>query len=217
MNRTITIRGRGRATLKPDLTVIRFTLKSTDPVYDAAMEKEEKMLAGLKNALLPCGFTEEELKTSDFSVSAEYENVRDPKGNYKNVFIGYACVQRMTLEFDFDTKKLSRVLSSVSSCLADPELSVNFSVKDRDAANKMLLENAAKDAKEKAEILAAASGVSLGSLVSVLYGVSDRNFVSPTSFRAEAKCMAVNRSADMSFVPEDIKLEDTVTFLWEIC
>ena len=38
MDRTITVKGTGNVSVKPDLTIISFTLKSIDKNYDKAME-----------------------------------------------------------------------------------------------------------------------------------------------------------------------------------
>ena len=48
MNRTITIKGIGKLSLKPDLTVVSLTLKTVRAGYDKAMDKAAKHLEQLR-------------------------------------------------------------------------------------------------------------------------------------------------------------------------
>ena len=63
----------------------------------------------------------------------------------------------MKLEFDFNTGVLSKVLSAVGKAPVEPNLNIQFSVKDKDAVSEELLVRAAENAKKKAEILTKAS------------------------------------------------------------
>lgn len=214
--RTITVRGTGNVSLRPDLTVVTMTLRTLDESYDISMEKSAKMLDALTLSLEAAGFAKDQLKTSDYNVSTEYESVRDENGNYRNVFKGYACVLGLKLEFAFDTAVLSKVLSAIAGCVAEPELTVRFTVSDKENAAEMLLRDASANAKKKAQILADASGVGLGELVSVDYSLGEKDLHSPTNYRMDAKCMAFGNAVNMDIVPEDVRIRDTVTFVWSI-
>lgn len=216
MDRTITVRGTGSVSVAPDLTVLRVTLKSLDKEYEKAMADASAQIAKLQAAVQAVGFAEEDLKTESFNVCSEYEGVQDERGNYKNVFKGYACMHAMKLEFAFDTKLLSAVLSAAAKSTAEPELNISFTVKDKNAVSEALLKNAAENARQKAEILCAASGVRLGELLSVNYDWSELHMVSPTSFGMERQCMAKNAMADMAFHPDDISVSDSAAFVWQI-
>ena len=217
MERTISVTGTGSVSVQPNQIVVSLTLRTVDPDYDRSMKQSSELLEQLKQALAGIGFDEETLKTTQFNVSAEYESIRNPKGEYRNVFRGYAVLHGLKLAFDFDSARLSQVLSAVSRSVADPELSVQFTVKDRNAVSEALLTDAAANAKKKAEILARASGVTLGSLLSIQYDWGDRPMYSPTAFRMEAKCAAYGSMADsMNFSPDQIELTDSAAFVWEI-
>ena len=218
MSRTITVKGTGHISLTPDTTVVTMTLKAKDKDYEKAMTDAAGIFDNLKSAVRDCGFDEKELKTTCFNVYTEYDGVQDERGIYKNVFSGYCCVNTVKLSFDFDTRLLSRVLSAVASCIAEPELNIQFTVRDKDAAADELLKTAAENARHKAEILTAASGVKLGQLVSVDYNRGEMNAFSRTECVMDRKCYAAAGGVnDMSFEPENIELDDTVTFVWEIC
>ena len=218
MNRTITIKGIGKLSLKPDLTVVSLTLKTVRAGYDKAMDKAAKHLEQLRSAIAEIGFTKDDLKTTSFDVGTEYENERDKNGNYKQIFVGYQVTHGLKLEFDFDSQRPSKVLGAIAVCIAEPELNVQFTVKDKEAVDAALLQSACANAKAKAEILTKASGVTLGELVSIDYNWSELHLYSLTHYEMDPPCMARASAAPtaMDIEPDDIDVSDSVTFVWEI-
>jgi len=214
MDRTITVRGTGKVSLPPDQVEITLTLTAENKDYDGAMTRAADQLEALRAALTAIGHREKALKTTHFDVSTRYDYHHDSKGNATRIFLGYACTQNLRLVFPFDAARLGETLSAVSACAADPELNVRFTVADPSALSDALLRSAAESARQKAEVLAAASGVELGELVKVWYSWGDRDFASPTRFEAANGLMRAK--ASMDFTPEDIDLTDQATFTWEI-
>ena len=217
MPKTITVKGTGKVSAKPDYVVISMSLSSQDMEYDKAMELAADELEQLKNALCGAGFDEKALKTSNFNVRTDYINLKDADGNYRNEFNGYVVLHAIKLGFDFDTTRLSKVLSAVSGCLSNPELSIKFTVKDASAVNEEMLRLASRNAKHKAEILCDASGVELGALLSVDYSWGELDLVSATNYRMAGECMRMSElSRGVDIEPDDIEISDTATFVWEI-
>jgi len=218
MPRTITVKGMGRVTTSPDYVVISMSLMAQDNDYEETMELAAKKIEYLNASLEEIGFEKKSVKTTNFNVRTDYERVKDRSGNYKSVFNGYICSHRLKVEFDFDTKRLAQTLYAISKCLAEPELSISFTVKDPSAVNKELLKSATINAKEKAQILCEASGVELGQLLTIDYNWGELNIVSHTDYMLEEKCMAmpVGGLADIEIEPDDIDVSDTATFVWEI-
>lgn len=218
MPRTITVKGMGRVTTAPDYVVISMSLEAHEQDYEATMELAAKKIEQLNTSLEEIGFEKKSVKTTNFNVRTDYEREKDRNGNYKSVFNGYICSHRLKVEFDFDTKRLAQTLYAISRCLAQPELSISFTVKDPSAVNKELLKSATINAKEKAQILCEASGVELGQLLAIDYNWGELNIVSHTDYMLEEKCMAmpVGGLADMDIEPDDIDVSDTATFVWEI-
>ncbi|MDD6435388.1 MAG: SIMPL domain-containing protein [Clostridiales bacterium] len=218
MPRTITVKGMGRVTTAPDYVVISMSLEAHEQEYEATMELAAKKIDQLNTSLEEIGFEKKSVKTTNFNVRTDYERAKDRNGNYKSVFNGYICSHRLKVEFDFDTKRLAQTLYAISRCLAQPELSISFTVKDPSAVNKELLRSATVNAKEKAQILCEASGVELGQLLTIDYNWGELSIVSHTDYMLEEKCMAmpVGGLADMNIEPDDIDVSDTATFVWEI-
>lgn len=218
MPRTITVKGMGRVTTAPDYVVISMSLEAHEKNYEATMGLAANKIEQLNASLAEIGFEKKSVKTTNFNVRTDYDRVKDKNGNYSSVFNGYICTHRLKVEFDFDTKSLARTLYAISSCLANPELSISFTVKDPSAVNTELLKSATINAKKKAQILCEASGVELGQLLTIDYNWGELNIVSRTDYMLEEKCMAmpVGGLADIDIEPDDIDVSDTATFVWEI-
>lgn len=214
--RTITVKGIGAVSVKPDLIVLRLSMETAEYEYDAAMKTAAEKIDFLNKALEAAGFEKKSAKTADFRVRADYDSLNDGKGNYTSVFMGYKCRHELKIEFDFDTKRLAKALSEISKCIAKPEISIDFTVKDSSAVSGELLKAAVKNAREKAEILCAASGAKLGELLSIDYNWGELHLYSATDYDVEGKCMMFGAADDMDIEPEEIKARDTATFAWEI-
>ena len=214
--RTITVKGIGAVSVKPDLIVLRLSMVTSEYEYDAAMKAAAEKIDFLNKALEAAGFEKKSAKTADFRVRADYDRLNDGKGNYTSVFMGYKCRHELKIEFDFDTKRLAKALSEISKCIAKPEISIDFTVKDSSAVSGELLKAAVKNAREKAEILCAASGAKLGGLLSIDYNWGELHLYSATDYDVEGKCLMLGEADDMDIEPEEIKARDTATFEWDI-
>lgn len=219
MMRTITVKGVGSVSARPDYITLSLGIETQEKEYDDAMQKATERINSLEAASQKVGFEKGDLKTTSFNVSTSYESVKDRSENYKREFAGYNCSYRLKLAFDFDGKRLAEVLSAISISGAKPELSIAFTVKDATKVSEELLMSATKNAREKAEILCRASGAELGILQSIDYNWGELNIVSRTSYEMEdciMPMMALRECATPEIEPDDIDLRDTATFVWEI-
>ena len=216
--KTITVKGTGNVSVKPDYVVISMSLNTQNRDYETAMREAADKIEHINKSLQTMGFEKESVKTTDFNVRTHYESKKDPLGNYYRVFEGYVINHRLKVSFDFDTKVLSMALATIAHCIAEPELSIGFTVKEPAAVNEALLKSAAENAKRKAEILCAASGVKLGELVNIDYNWGELNIYSRTNYDMEADCMkcCAYEPFSLDIDPDDINASDTVTFVWEI-
>lgn len=217
MNRTITVKGIGKVKTKPDYIHITLTLQTQELEYDTTMEKAAVVLDNLRYSLMKIGFQKEDLKTSDFNVQTAYENERGRDGNYVRRFKGYVCRHVLQLAFDFDMDRLSLALATIAKSLSEPQLSIQFTVKDKDAVAAELLKSASENARAKAKILTEASGVKLGELVTIDYNWGELQLYSPTQYAMEDRCLASAPCASsIDIEPDDIESSDSVTFVWTL-
>ncbi len=215
--RTIRVTGRGQLKLHPDATRITVSLEGLYPEYGDALRRSSEDTESLRDLLEGFGFLRSELKTLSFQVDAEYEGYQE-EGVYRQRFSGYRYRHRMKVEFPSDNQRLGKLLYALARCPAKPEFSLSYTVGDPEAAKNALLGKAMADAMEKAAVLGRAAEVSLGQIQSIDYSWGEISFESrpmERSMPASAKTMAEG-SFDMDIEPEDIRVSDTVTVLWEI-
>ncbi len=215
--KTITVKGIGTAAVKPDLVVLSLSLTTLHIDYESSMRDAADKVEALNRSLSSLGFEKDSAKTTDFDINAEYVSKKDKNGNYYREFQGYKVTHEIKVSFDFDTKILSRVLSTIALCTSEPELSVRFTVKDPSAVRDLLLQNAADNACRKAKVLCAALDTELGEIISIDYNWGEVNIYSPTRYRAlEDYCCASADAINIDIEPDDVSATDTVTFVWEI-
>lgn len=216
MNRKIIVKGTGYASVEPDLLVVTLVVNSKDIEYETAMQKATEASHQLADALEGVHFTKEDLKTTDFNVNTAYKSVKDTNGNYQSIFNGYKVHQTFRLEFALDFNQLAKAITAISKLTVEPELNIQFTVKDSAGVSEALLKSATQNAKKNAMILADASGVQLGDLIHIDYNWSRIDLYSQTDYRMRASSMKLSEEINPHIVPEDIDVTDTVTFVWEI-
>lgn len=215
MARTITVKGIGKVSARPDYVVLSMTLQSNHMDYDKAMDMAASHIQHLNETLAAIGFEKGSVKTTNFNVHTDYDRVKDRNENYKSVFNGYEVTHNLKLAFDFDMERLSQALAAIAGCLSHPQLSVAFTVKDATAINEEMLRSATANAKRKAEILCEASGVTMGDLIAIDYNWGELDIYSHTRYDCCEDAMPLMaKSIDID--PDDIDVSDTATFVWEI-
>lgn len=219
MERTIKVKGQGKMAVKPDIIQLIFRVSDTKKTYEEVMEEANSLTKTLKDVLEKLGFQRDDLKTTEFNIQTQYENYQDIKHTWKQKFVGYEFKHGLKIEFDADNELLGKVLYGITHSNVNPQIQLHFTVKDKDAVKNILLEQAVKDSAQKAKLLADASNVVLGNIISIDYSWEEISMVSrPMNMLAGARCMnaSLGGSYDMDIEAEDILVEDTVTVVWEI-
>lgn len=208
--KTITIKGVGTVSVKPDYITIMLRIASKDKDYSKAIDNANERIAMLQKSITSVGFAKEDLKTLMFRVNTFYDN------DVKKQKATYVCNYSLKLSFDLDTNRLAQALNSISDSGADANFNIQFTVKNPEKVNQELLKSAAENARQKAEILCAAAGVNLGELVSINYDWGEVSVVSASSYSMNREMVRGISSPVPEFEPEDIQANDTATFIWEI-
>lgn len=213
MARSITVKGVGKYSAKPDIIQLTLELFAKDPQYGGAMTLAGNQLEALRNALLPLGIDREQLKTAEFCVETRYESRKDGEDSYKSYLVGYSVKHTLKLEFDLDTRRLGLILGAIAESGSNPTMDILFRMNDMENINAAVLESAAHNARAKAEVLAKASGVALGALQSIDYDWDEVLF-SSVKFRMSDSAPVAGAPIDVE--PRDISVSETVTFVWEM-
>lgn len=203
---------------RPDFVILTMKLEAKDKEYDKAMELAAKQLEQPNTSLTAIGFEKESVRRRIFMWIRITIATKTSWAITSVSFSGFVCRHNLKLSFDFDMKRLSQALAASATCLAQPELSIAFTVKDPTAVNDALLREATINAKKKAELLCEASGVTLGQLLTIDYNWGELNIYSDTRYDMAEDClMALPTSAtSIDIEPDDIDVRDTATFVWEI-
>lgn len=217
--REMRVTGRGRISVKPDRIRLMLTLSDVKKDYDKALKEASAKSAELQKAFCGCGFSEEDLKTVNFSVDAEYTGYSDKDGNWKQRFVGYRFNQMLKIEFPLDNDRLGQILYALAKSGVKSEFRIQYTVSNPEACRNELLGKAVSDAKEKAAILAEASGVKLGAIQAIDYSFGTMEIYSePVNFRSMkvAESCCEDNAYGMNIVADDIQLDDNVTVSFEI-
>jgi uncharacterized protein YggE len=217
--RTITVRGSGAASAAPDTIELNMTINKLDKDYAKAMAQSSQAVVKLEDLAEAVGLAKTDLKTVTFNVSTRTSSYQDRlTKEWRDKFLGYEVTNRLRLAFAFDTDCLNNILSRLSQLEdLDPNLSIRFTIKDDASLKDQVLLSATSSARHRAELLAQASGVTLGDLQEINYSWGRVDFYSETEY--QPKMLKANMMMEveaMAFTPEDIEVSDEVTFVWEI-
>lgn len=205
----IRVQGHGNVSSTPDTIILGLTLESEHKEYDKAMEDSAQRLELLRQAMPKAGLDAERLKTESFGVSVAQDY---NQGRY--IFRGYCAKHHLSLELPYERKQLGCVFATVTGCKARATLTLTFTVSDPEAVKRRVLEAAVRNARDRAEIIAAASGQKLGNIHAIEYGHAEvivRSQPMMFSSRAIASAAPV-----MDFNPAEIDSSDTVLMTWEL-
>jgi len=211
MNResTISVKGVGNVSLPPDLTVISFEMSARSREYKKTVVDLNERLGALREKLSEAGVDPKQLKTSSFSVDADYRYVKE-----KRVFNGWLAKHNLRLELSVDREPLNRAFEAITTGKAQVEFWIKFEVRDKAALREAVLADATRTARRNAETIASAAGCRLGKVVSMEYGWSEIRFESLAYSMASGpeECALEPLNAE----PEDVEAQDSVTVVWEL-
>jgi len=220
LERIIRVTGQGKISVPPDTTRLNFRLNGFDVDYSETLAKSASETEKLKSLLSELGINKSDIKTRSFDVNEESESYQEKKV-WKRRFLGYSYTHRLKLEFPLDHSLLSRILMHLGLNEMEPEIDIEYIVKDPNPVKNQLLAKAIQDSKQKAEILANESGVKLGQILTIDYSWGEIEIRSTTRYMdmgMEAAPMMAKAEASfaLDIEPEDIDLSDTVTVIYGI-
>ena len=204
MERTIRVTGKGKLAVKPDLIELTLSIKDIKKEYDELLKRSSSATNEVKELLEKIGFERKNIKTKSFDIYIEYK--------------GYSFIHKMKIEFEANNKMLGRVLYTLSKSTSYPSFSISYTVSNPEKYKNKLLENAINNSKEKAIVLANASGVKLGNILSIDYSWSELRISSSPFENKKWFFEEDNDESDYVIDVEidDIDVTDTVTVIWNI-
>jgi hypothetical protein len=160
---TLSVTGTGTVNLVPDVAYISIGVHTDLPTASEAVSANNTQTQQVIDAMTKFGVDPKDIRTTNFSI---YPNVQyDPQTNQKvrTTYVVDNSVYVTVHKID----KLGDLLDATVAAGANSVNSIQFDVEDKTAAIKQARDSAVKDARTQAQELAAAAGVSLGSVRSV--------------------------------------------------
>jgi len=217
MERIIRVTGNGKLSVKPDLIQLFLTLENKGEEYAETARQATEYVEELKQCFEELGFERADLKTRCYSIDTEYERYQVNEREWKQRLV--VSRHSLKIEFDADNNRLGQILYALAHTSVKPEFRIEYTVKDKEGAKKLLLSKAVADSKEKAQVLVTAAGVKLGDVATIDCSWDDIAMVSRPLC---GEVFAMNdidstvESYKMSIEPEDITISDSVTVVWMI-
>lgn len=161
--RIISVQGTGEVKTKPDMATVSSGVTSEAPTAQDALNKNNAAMAAVIAALKAAGVSEDDIQTSDFSVSPQYP-VLQP-GQAPRIS-GYQVSNQVTARVK-DLAKLGATLDALVRAGSNQINSIQFDIDEPKPFLDEARKKAVADAKSRAEIYAAAAGVSVGRVVQI--------------------------------------------------
>lgn len=151
----ITVSGTGETQVRADTAVISLGVNARDKDVLQAQQKVNGAIAAIRAALADEGVPEEDINTDYMNIYAiyDYEDDREQVQAYN----ASSVLAVKVTEID----SVGRLIDAAFAAGANTLNGITFSAADTEAARAESLRKAVDDAKEKAEILAEASGMKI--------------------------------------------------------
>jgi hypothetical protein len=164
--RNLSVAGSGTAYLVPDIAYIYLGVHTELPSASEAVQQNNAQTEKMIQALTDFGVDVKDIRTTNFSIYPfdKYDPLTGVSTGEK-----YYSVDNTVYVTVRDLSKLGDLLDTVVAAGANTVNSIQFDVADKDAALKQARADALKDAKSKADELAAAAGVSVGEIQSITF------------------------------------------------
>ena len=205
----LVVEGTGEVSVVPDIAKVSLGIDESGATLEAVQKSANAKSKTLVDALKGLGIDEKDIKTTNYSVFPEYDyQGRTPRITGYRVSISYEVKVK-----DFD--KVNEVLVGVTGAGANVVGNVSFEVNE-ETKNKKLgeaREEAVAEAKQKAQSLASAAGVSLGKILNIS---ESQGSPAPIALREAGIGGAPADIAVPEITPGETQFTVSVSVSWEI-
>lgn len=210
----IMAQGSSKTKVKPDLAYLRVTIEKENQVERNAIKELNEEIDKLQKVLFKIGFTEKNIKISDYKVSS---NKNDD--NKKE----YSATNTLSIDFSLNNKVIEAFYQEIqieNIKDLDVEFETKISAELENRVRQKLVQIAIADAKSYAENVANTLNVTINNVKQVSK-FSPRDYftasekVSEMKFDKTMAASAPKTSFD-KFEVEEIELEENITIVYEI-
>ena len=209
MPRVISVSGLGEVKTRPDMAIVTSGVISEAASAQDALSKNNAAMAAVIAALKNAGVAEDDIQTSNFSVSPQYPPYQ-PNQTATPRISGYQVSNQVTASVK-DLAKLGTTLDALVRAGSNQINGIMFDVKEPKKVLDEARKKAVADAKAKAELYAEAAGVSLGRVVQI----SESGGVIEPQPMYRAKMVAADAAA-VPVAPGQQTLTASVSIVYEL-
>lgn len=159
---TLSVSGEGVAQCQPDRAVVCIGVKTFNKDAAVAQNENAKLSNAIQSAIQGLGISAKDIQTKNYSFNPAY-NYDNGK---RNEISGYNVDNTVVVVVN-DVNMAGKVIDTALANGANKINSLQFSVKNTEPLRKEALQNAIKDAKNKADIIASGLGMKVTGIKNV--------------------------------------------------
>ena len=202
---TITVTGGAQVTLQADYAQVSVGVSTKAKTVAEASKENNEAIRAVIEALKAAGVKEEDLSTSNYSVSAEY----DYSSLSGQKLSGYSVTNQLYVIIR-DMEHIGATLDKATAAGANNIYNIQFRSTQESAAQDEANIYALQDAMRRAKLLADAAGLTLGGIVSISDATTGF-YVQTRSYKSNLDAAAGN-----SILPDDTAVTASVTVVFEL-
>ena len=153
------------------------------------------------------GIPKDKIETTQISLYPKYEYIKR-----KRNLVGYTARNQIKVTID-NLDKVGIIIDSSIAAGANNVNNIRFSVKEESTFKKAALKKAFEDAKAKAEVIAAASGLKLSKIRSIQE--AGARVIPPFSSMRTLAAEGVGTAAETPVSPGKIEIHGNLTLVYE--
>lgn len=202
---SITVSAGGEASAEPDKAVINLAAEATSRDANEARESLASRVSSMREALREAGLSDDQIRTTDFSIHERREPVRPTEGRPQET----TYVARHAFEIELgDLDRIGEIIDVAVGNGATQVSNVRYTLSEerRRQVKSSALEDAMSNARSQAGTLAGSAGVGVGGVQSI--STADVG-VSPVQFEAR---FASDAGTDVETGPVTVTAQVTVEY-----
>jgi len=201
----ITISGKGMVKAEPDVAYVTIGVERTEKTATEAQGIAAEKMNNIQASLKKMGIKDDKIETARVTLQPSYQY---DKG--KRILIGYTAHNQIKVTID-KLDNVGKIIDGSISAGATNVYNISFSIKDEDLPKQAALKKAVENARDKAEVIAAAAGLVIKRIKSIQE--AGARIIPPASnLRAMA---AEGAAAETPISPGDVEVHGSLTVVYE--
>ncbi len=161
----LSITGTGHVQAAPDMATVTSGVVTEAKSAKEALSENSKAMTAVIEKIKTAGIDAKDIQTSGFNISPNYDHSKSSYSGSGRI-VGYRVFNNVNVRVR-DLSKLGDLLDAMVTEGANTISGINFIVSEADTLSDEARKKAVENAKRKAELYAAASGVKLGRILSI--------------------------------------------------